>query len=91
MRSSLRNSQSFFTSLIFLALIISLIENVKSLYGSREYFLIATVPSNNAGGGSGVVLSDSMMESERPGEEKKNRWEANAAAKSGCQSASDSE
>lgn len=54
---------------------------------------MATVPSNNGGGGGGggVVLSDSMMELERPGEEKKNRWEANAAAKSACESASESE
>lgn len=40
---------------------------------------------------SGLVSVDSTMELERPGEEKKKRWEANTVAKSGGDSASESE
>ena len=57
--------------------------------------MTATPPSSGGvsviNSASDLVSGDSMMELERPGEEKKKRWEANMVAKSGGDSASESE
>lgn len=61
----------------------------KSWYGLTENFRTLTAPALVS---SAVVVSgDSTMEFELPGEEKKNRWEAKTAAKSGGDSWSESE
>ena len=60
-------------------------ERRKSRYGLREYLGTLTAPFLGINNLElwGRVSGDSMMELERPGEEKKKRWEAKTAARSG--------